>query len=98
MMAAFQAQISDLSAKVHFGSSALSSPASSSVAETTLVRQEAVRPVTSSVMTEVAMVKSPDGLAHSSVEAMASTVRRQPTGAESNGEVPHGEFLSVSSP
>ena len=88
MMAAFQAQISDL-AKVNFGSSMLSSSASSSVAEATL---------TSSMVTEVAMVKPPGGLVHSSVEAMASTVRRQLTCVESEGEVPHGEFLSVSSP
>ena len=73
MMATFQAQISDLSAKVNFGSSMLTPLARSLVAEATLVKPDAVRPMTSSA--PVAMVRSLDRLAHSSVEASASTVR-----------------------
>ena len=58
IVVAFQAQISDLSAKVNFGSSALTQLASSSVAGATLVKPDAVRPVTSSVATGVTMVRS----------------------------------------
>ena len=58
MMAAFQAQISDLSMKVNLSSSALTPLASSSVARATMVKPDTVRPTTSTVVIGVAMVKS----------------------------------------
>ena len=82
IMAAFQAQISNLSMKVNSGSSALTLPDSSVVTEVTMVRPEMVRPVASSMVTEVAMVRPEARLVHSSVEATASMVRHQPTGTE----------------
>ena len=98
-MSGMMAQISDLSAKVHLGSSALTQPASSSVAQVTLVKPDMVQPVTSSAVTQIAMVKSLGRLAHSSVEALASTVKYQPSGVESDGEVAlFGEYLSSSGP
>ena len=100
-MAAFQAQISYLLAKVNLGASVLTvTPlASSSVAGATLVKPDAVRPVTSSGAPRGAMVRSPGRLEHSSVEALASTVKYQPAGAESDGEgAPCGEYLSSSGP
>ena len=51
MMAAFQAQISDLSAKVNLGSSSLMLVASSVVTELTTVRPKATMPMASSVET-----------------------------------------------
>ena len=96
MTAAFQAQISDLSAKVNLGSSSPIPVASSTVTELT-ARPEAIMPTGSSVVTKVTMVRPEARLAHSFVEATVSMVRQQPTGAESEGEVaPVGEYLSSS--
>ena len=77
MMVAFQAQISDFSAKVNLGSSFPMLVASSAVTEVTMVRPEATMPTASSMVTEVTMVRPEARLAPSSVEAMASTIRRR---------------------
>ena len=97
MMAVFQAQMS--AAKVNSGSSTLPPPASSSVAEDIFVRPEVVRPVASSMVTGPHGQPTGVRLVLSSIEAMASTVRHQPTGTESNDEgAPRGEYFSSSSP
>ena len=98
-MAAFQAQISDLSAKVNLGSSFPMLVASSAVTQVTMVRPEATMPMASSMVTQVTMVRPEARLVPSSVEAMASMVRHQPTGAKSDGKVaPVMEYLLLSGP
>ena len=57
MMAAFQAQISDLLAKVNLGSSSLMPVVSYAVTGLTVVRPEATMPTASSMVTEVTMVR-----------------------------------------
>ena len=80
MFAAFQAQISDLLAKVNVSSSAS-------------------MPTTSSTVTLVTVVKSKVRLASSSIEALASTVRHQPTSDASGDEVaPVRKYSSSSGP
>ena len=54
-------------------------------------------PMASSAVTELTVVRPEARLMSSSVKATASTVRRQPTGAESGDEVaPVGEYLLLS--